>query len=96
MIRIAIPLAVGFALGALVISDAYERQEREKIEETKIKVKGCDGYLVLARDGQSTECRRLMPQFDIVWPVRPSPLRLTKRQMHKAIAGDFTERSSNH
>lgn len=89
--RLTFSAVMGFALGVLVTVWGYDQQEKQKQMQTAEQVRKCLGYLVVTLDGRTTECRLLQPRFEPWWPIPGDPVRLRKREIRRAIGGNYKE-----
>lgn len=65
-----IPVAVAFAAGVLMRDVAQDRRDQERVDRLAAQVRACPQYVVVSKDGK-TECRALMPRFEIFLPSKP-------------------------
>lgn len=84
MLRDAFIAVLAFAAGVLVCDTTLEYRDEAKAAEVRAQVRSCPGYIVVAADG-SVACRLLMPRLDFAWPIQPSPLKLKRREIRRAI-----------
>lgn len=84
---LAVALVTAFGLGVGVGTYGYEMKEKERQRLTAEQVRTCKGYLVIALDGRTTECRMLMPRLDVTWPLPEDPVRLRRKEIKRAIGG---------